>query len=136
MKFVILVVNSSKEEWASASTELYLDKIKHFVPIEHISVASPKMDRAEASAKIEKEGLLIEKHLKADDYVVLLDERGKVLNSEQWSKKTNAILNRGKKRCCFVIGGAFGISDTIRKRADETWSLSPLVFNHFVAQTV
>ena len=136
MKFVVLVVSSSREEWAETASHSYNQKIKHFVPFEILQIQSPKLDRGDAQAKVEKEGERILKALTPDDHLILLDERGLQMDSKKWAKQTNTILNRGKKRCCFLIGGAFGVSDSVRKRADETWSMSSMVFNHFVAQVV
>lgn len=63
------------------------------------------------------------------EFVVLLDERGTLHSTEHMS----ALLDNwiGKSRpIVFVIGGAYGVSDLLRERADFVWSLSPLVFPH------
>ena len=46
------------------------------------------------------------------------------------------LFERGRPRVLILVGGAFGFGPEIRERADWTWSLSPLVFNHHIAQAV
>jgi 23S rRNA (pseudouridine1915-N3)-methyltransferase len=136
MKIVFLTVASAHEKWAELAETLYQEKISHFFPLERIELKPSKNSRAQSKNKLVEESEKILNSLKSDDYVVVLDERGVVLNSLQFSKKIEQILQMGKKRCVFVIGGAFGFSGEVRARADLTISLSGMVFNHLVAQTV
>lgn len=75
------------------------------------------------------ESQAIEDTLKPSDYVLLLDERGKLLDSPTLSTKL-AELSTGVRSIVIVIGGAFGVDDVLTARADFVWSLSPLVFPH------
>jgi 23S rRNA (pseudouridine1915-N3)-methyltransferase len=63
------------------------------------------------------------------DYVILLDERGVLHTTEQMTILLDGWIDSSRP-LTFVIGGAFGVTDTMRKRADFVWSLSPLVFPH------
>lgn len=63
------------------------------------------------------------------DYVILLDERGVLHTTEQMTILLDGWIGSSRP-LTFVIGGAFGVTDTMRKRADFVWSLSPLVFPH------
>ncbi|MNT79848.1 Ribosomal RNA large subunit methyltransferase H [compost metagenome] len=67
---------------------------------------------------------------------MLFDERGSVFDSIQFSKKVENILGSSKKRAVFVIGGAFGVNESVRSRADLKVSFSPMVMNHLMAQAV
>ncbi len=67
--------------------------------------------------------------LKSSDSVVLLDERGAQESNEQFAQRFNRLAGQ-RGRLVFIIGGAFGVSDEVRQRADYTWSLSKLVFPH------
>lgn len=68
--------------------------------------------------------------LKKDDYLVLLDERGKQFSSEELAGFIQQRANESEKTLIFLIGGAFGVSQELMKRAHFTWSLSKLVFPH------
>lgn len=81
--------------------------------------------RAESSSMREK--------IPDDDILVLLDERGTQLTSPAFADKLDAWRASGR-RITFVIGGAYGVDDALRQRADYVWSLSPLVFPHQIVR--
>ncbi len=136
MKLVFITVASAHEKWADLAKDLYVEKISHFFSLEHLEIKPSKNSRAQGLVKLEEESQKILATLKNDDYVFVFDERGLQLNSPQFSKKIETALSAGKKRCVFIIGGAFGVSEEVRARAQVVVSFSPMVFNHLVAQTV
>ncbi|WP_129020464.1 23S rRNA (pseudouridine(1915)-N(3))-methyltransferase RlmH [Edaphocola flava] len=78
--------------------------------------------------KLEEEMIL--KKLQAQHYLILLDERGKMLDSTQWASQFQSFMNQGVRTLVILIGGAFGVTDAVRDRANQIWSLSKLVFPH------
>ncbi len=84
----------------------------------------------------ETEGAAILKLLKPEDVVVLLDERGKDIDSPGLASMLDTYLNEGTKRLVFVIGGAFGVSEEVMSRADKTLKLSSLVFPHMLVRLI
>ncbi|MNE27514.1 Ribosomal RNA large subunit methyltransferase H [compost metagenome] len=78
--------------------------------------------------KLEEEMIL--KKLQAQHYLILLDERGKMLDSTQWASQFQSFMNQGVRTLVILIGGAFGVTDAVRERANQVWSLSKLVFPH------
>ncbi len=70
------------------------------------------------------------------DFLVALDERGKQFDSIALSKFIQAKTNASVKRLVFVIGGAFGLDESILKRANYTWSLSQLTFPHQLVRLI
>lgn len=73
---------------------------------------------------------LIMTRLRPQDYLILLDENGKLLNSVQWSEQIQQRMNQGSRRMILLIGGAYGVSQKVKQQAHQIWSLSPLVFPH------
>jgi 23S rRNA (pseudouridine1915-N3)-methyltransferase len=69
-----------------------------------------------------------------DDFVVLLDERGKQFTSPQLATFIEQRANESTRQLVFIIGGAFGVDELITKRANHTWSLSNLVFPHHLVR--
>lgn len=136
MKFVLYNLATAKEAWADEAAKLYTQKISYFTPFEILQLKPKKSSREEAIQKKKEESELILSVLSKDDFVVLFDERGKVFNSMEFSKKVENILTSSKKRGVFIIGGAYGVSDEVRSRAQLVVNLSPLVMNHLLAQTV
>jgi 23S rRNA (pseudouridine1915-N3)-methyltransferase len=76
------------------------------------------------------------KYIKPDDYVLVCDERGKTLTSPQLAVAWENMLQSGKKRVVVIVGGAFGVGDTVRSRAQLVLSLSSLIFPHQLARII
>jgi 23S rRNA (pseudouridine1915-N3)-methyltransferase len=136
MKFVLYNLATAKEAWADEAARLYTQKISHFNPFEIQTLKPKKSSREDAAVKKKEESELILSSLSNDDFVILFDERGKSFNSIEFSKKMESVLSSSKKRAVFIIGGAYGVSDEVRQRAQLVVTLSPMVMNHLLAQTV
>ncbi len=84
----------------------------------------------------ESEGEAILKLIRPDDLVMLLDEKGKEVSSSGLAELLEASLNEGTKRMVFVIGGAFGVAESVKERANRTVRLSALVFPHMLVRLI
>lgn len=136
MKFVLLTCASAHELWAETATDSYIKKIKPFIPFELKVLALKKSGREDAAVKKKNDSEQILKEIQDSDFVILFDEKGESLDSKAFSQMTNQVLQSGKKRIVWVIGGAYGVNDEVFKRANKKISLSKMVMNHLVAQTV
>lgn len=137
VKFALVTVVSNKEKWFQDVKELYTDKINHFIKFEIEGLKASKLERGSSEQKKKLESDMILKFLKFDDYAVLLDERGKSFSSvqlSQWLEKE--MTHSSNKRIVFIIGGAFGASEELKRRANITLQMGPWTLNHLVAQTV
>jgi 23S rRNA (pseudouridine1915-N3)-methyltransferase len=98
-------------------------------PVKNAASLSPnELKKAEAQA--------IMAQLNKDDYLILLDERGKQLSSVELSSFIQQRANESNKRLIFLIGGAFGVNEIIMERANHKWSLSKLVFPHMLVRLI
>ena len=125
------------EAFIEEGIQYYFKKTRPWNPVELILMQVPKKSvttDVERTKLLEEE--LILKRLTQHHYLVLLDERGKMLDSVQWSRQFQQCMNQGVKTLVILIGGAFGVTDAIRKRADQTWSLSALVFPHQLVRLI
>ena len=122
----IVVVGKKHESWIVEGIERYEKRLKRPFDIEWMLLPHSAFEGAKARQE-ESERIL--SRVKADDYVVLLDERGKLLDSPGLSRLLLAQLE-GSRQVTVVVGGAYGVSEALHKRADLIWSLSPLVFPH------
>lgn len=77
-----------------------------------------------------KEAEVVLPRITKEDYLVLLDERGRQLTSEGLATFIQGRANAGARRIIFLIGGAYGVDESVRQRANTVWSLSQLVFPH------
>lgn len=137
MKVVLVTIVSNKEPWFQEVRDLYSKKISHMINFEMELIKATKIDRGSAEQKKRLESELLLKSLRSDDLVVLLDERGKSIDSikfAQWLERET--LDSSHRRIVFVVGGAFGASEDLKKRAQLTLQMGPWTLNHLVAQTV
>lgn len=136
MKAILFDFKTAKEEWFDLAVATYSKKINPFMPFEVISLKSAKNDRDDAQAKKKHETAELLRKISSDDFVILFDEKGKDCDSLQFAKQIEAAQMSGKKRLVFIIGGAFGVSEEIKARAQVKLSFSKMVMNHLVAETV
>ena len=78
----------------------------------------------------EEEGKLILSKLSNSDRLILLDENGKEMNSVGFSEFLQKQMNSGLKRLVLVIGGPYGFSDAVYKKASGKLALSKMTFSH------
>jgi 23S rRNA (pseudouridine1915-N3)-methyltransferase len=136
MKFFLVTCVSASEKWSTEAADLYQKKLKHFISFDLKELKIKKSGRDEKEYKIKSDSDALLEEIQSDDFIVLFDERGESLDSRKFSEKLNLILLSGKKRALFIIGGAYGVDDRVRQRANLKISLSKMVMNHLVAQTV
>lgn len=135
MKFVLLTLKSAKPTWVKEGLDDYLRKIDPLQKIEMVELAGASgASRENSEVKKKEDSKVLSHYLKAEDWVILFDETGASLDSEGFAKKLNQFQLSGKKRVIFVIGGAYGVDDGLKKRANLVLSLSKLVMNHWIAQ--
>ena len=135
-KWILYDFKTSKEPWFDEAEALYTKKIRAFASFEIIHLKTLKSDRDEAEQKKKFEEKALLEKITNDDFVILLDEKGKKPDSLQFADNVRKISESGKKRGVFIIGGAFGGTDEIKKRAQLKISLSDMVMNHLIAETV
>ena len=128
----ILAVGKRHESWASSGISRYQERCKPPFDVKWVLLphSSLETDRAR-----QEESERILSRLKADDFVLLLDERGKNITSPELSALLETQFQQSRSVVC-VIGGAYGVSDELRGRADFVWSLSGLVFPHQLVRLI
>ncbi|MDR2336993.1 MAG: 23S rRNA (pseudouridine(1915)-N(3))-methyltransferase RlmH [Candidatus Nomurabacteria bacterium] len=119
----IIVVGKKTEPFIEAGIENYEKRLGRQFKLNWVVV--PNSNKAD-------EAQMILRNLKLDDFVILLDETGKNLSSLELADLLMDKFN-GARNIVFVVGGAFGVTDGVKKRADFIWSLSRLVFPHSIA---
>jgi 23S rRNA (pseudouridine1915-N3)-methyltransferase len=132
MPIHILTVGKKHESWVAEGIERYQKRLKAPFLVEWVLMAHSSLEGVRAREE-ESERLL--SRLAAYDYIVLLDERGKMLDSPALSELLQSQLDRSAK-VALVIGGAYGVTDELRARADLVWSLSSLVFPHQLVRLI
>jgi 23S rRNA (pseudouridine1915-N3)-methyltransferase len=122
----IIAVGKKHEAWVMEGIERYQKRLKRPFDAEWVLLPHSPAD-GQTARQDESERILA--RIKNEEYVVLLDERGKLVDSPALSQLLLAPLEMSKP-VTLVIGGAYGVNETLQARADFIWSLSPLVFPH------
>ncbi|MBQ7895379.1 MAG: 23S rRNA (pseudouridine(1915)-N(3))-methyltransferase RlmH [Oscillospiraceae bacterium] len=97
---------------------------------------SEKPSQAEINGALEKEAADILKQIPVDAFVVAMCVEGKQVPSEEMAELICQRENSGKPKLCFIIGGSYGLSDTVKKRADMKLSMSKMTFPHHLARVM
>jgi len=132
MSLHILAVGKKHESWVAEGIDRYQKRLKAPILPEWVLMAHSSFDGLKARQD-ESERIL--SRLSAYDFIILLDERGKELDSPAFASVLQAELNRSAK-VLIIIGGAFGVTDELRQKAHVVWSLSPLVFPHQLVRLI
>ena len=137
MKFQFWTVGKNHEPFVKEGIDLFTKRISNYYPVEWNIISSPKNAASLSETDLKKkEGEIITAIWQKEDYLVLLEENGKQLSSEELANFIQARANESKKNIVFLIGGAFGVSDEVKKRANFQWSLSKLVFPHQLVRLI
>lgn len=134
-----LLVNGKLEEKAfeNAITE-YSSRIAHFLPfdIEVIPDAPQAAIRKNPDKRKAYEAEQIRKRLLPSDRILLLDEKGRLLDSISLAAHCRKVAASGVKRWIWIIGGPYGFDEEIYALAHEKLALSPLTFTHDMARLI
>ncbi len=137
MKIQLWSVGKAHDGYVKAGIEEFTNRISKYYPVEWKIINPAKQTTNTTGADIKKqEAATILQTLQKEDYLILMDERGKQLTSPALAKWLQQRANESTRNLVFLIGGAFGVDDPIFKRANYTWSLSGLVFPHQLVRLI
>lgn len=131
MKLALLQTGKTTDKNISAVADLYCGRIKKYTSFEIITLPDIKNTKSMSVQEQKlKEGKRILQSVSIDDYIILLDEKGKELRTLELSAWMEKIFMQPKKRIVFAIGGPWGFSEEVYNRADFMMSLSKMTFPH------
>ena len=123
----IITIGTIKENYLKAAIEEYLKRLQKYTHIEILELKEEGIVEKEKALKIEAER--IEKHLNDKDYIITLEIEGKELTSKEFAQKIDS-LQIENSNIAFIIGGSFGLSETIKKKSKYSLSFSKMTFPH------
>ncbi|MEZ5070526.1 MAG: 23S rRNA (pseudouridine(1915)-N(3))-methyltransferase RlmH [Bacteroidales bacterium] len=130
MRISLIQHGKTKDRFIEEGSELYLKRLKHYVPFRTETIPDLKNTRGLGMQDVmAREADQLLKKLKDSDHVVLLDERGSSFDSIAFAEHLNKLEGR-VGQLVFVIGGPYGFHEQVYRRANEKISLSPLTFSH------
>ncbi len=140
MTITIYCVGHLKEDYWRDACQEYLKRLKPYaevkvVEVDDIGYKEGVGEKIETKVKDQEGGKILAK-LKPSDYLCALDLGKKEEDSVSFSKHLEAMLSRGGSHLSFVIGGSLGLSDELKKRANEALSLSTMTFPHQLTRVI
>ena len=127
MTITLICIGKTSEKYVSEGIGIYLERIKHYCKFNLVEMDAGKGDETQIKKK-ESESLL--KRVKEKDFLILLDEKGKENTSLQFAEFFKHHQNISTKNLVFVVGGAYGFSEEVSKRANAKIALSKMTFPH------
>ena len=128
MKITIISVGKDHEDIYRESISNFNTRVLRYAPIEWVFVPHQESKN--------KESEKILSLIKKEDYVVLLDEKGALMKSEEFAGLLENRMIDSVKRFVFVIGGAYGVNEEIKTRANYILKLSSFVFPHMLVRLI
>ncbi len=137
MKLQLWSIGKPHDDNLKKAIDDFTKRINNYYPAEWMIISSVKNAAALTDSELKKqEGKIVLNKLSKDDFLVLLDERGKQLSSTELAEFIQQKALANIRSVIFLIGGAYGVSDEIKQRASFMWSLSKLVFPHMITRLI
>ena len=133
MTITLICIGKTSEKYVSEGIGIYLERIKHYCKFNLVEMEAGKGDETQIKKK-ESESLL--KRVEEKDFLILLDEKGKENTSVQFAELFRHHQNISTKNLVFVIGGSYGFSEEVYKRANAKIALSKMTFPHQLVRII
>ena len=140
IKIIVLLPGKIKPKTLAVAQDEYAKRVKVF-GVEVAEYKDEKVSSRSPEQTKQAEAERIFKLLKDGDYLIACDERGKNIQTMEMAElikvsRRGEFPLAGKRRMVIVLGGALGLAESVRKKADTVWSLSSLVMAGGVARIV
>ena len=139
MKVTLICVGKVKEKFYRDAIKEYEKRLGAYIKLNTIEISDEKVkveNDSEIALAMEKEGNNILSKIKDNQYVITLEILGKNLSSEEFALKIDNLMLTGKSDIALIIGGSYGLSDSVKKRSDFALSFSRMTFPHQMMRVV
>ena len=137
MKVQLIVIGKTKSEFLLDGENEYQKRLRHYCKFSELIIPDIKNGGKLSKKEFkEKEGNLILASIKNSDYVILLDHKGLELSSTDFAEFLNKKMVSSTNELVFIIGGAFGFSESVYRRANTKLRLSKMTFSHQMVRMI
>jgi 23S rRNA (pseudouridine1915-N3)-methyltransferase len=131
MKITFLTVGKTEDAYLKEGIEKYVKRLKHYTKLVIIEIDELKNTKALTQEQQKtKEAELILKKITPTDHVILLDEKGMELSSQQFAAYIDKKAIGSVANLVFIVGGPYGFDSSVYARANDKLSLSTMTFSH------
>ncbi len=136
----IICVGKLRERFYIDAFNEYARRLSAYCKFECAELNETKLGDKPSDKEIEnalvRESADIEKAIPKDAYVIAMCVGAKQLKSEELAQKINSLALSGRGKICFIIGGSFGMAESVKQRADMRLGMSEMTFPHHLARVV
>ncbi|MBE0598877.1 MAG: 23S rRNA (pseudouridine(1915)-N(3))-methyltransferase RlmH [Desulfuromonadales bacterium] len=137
MKLRLVCIGRVSEPWLQQGVEEYTSRIRRYLPLEIVEMKEePGGRKPDPRLLREGEGERLLAKIPAGAFVVGLEERGNAVASEALSALLGRHMVEGTSAMCWILGGPYGLSESVRQRSNLLLSLSPMTFTHQMARLI
>ena len=140
MKITVIAVGKLKEPYWQQATKEYLKRLTRYGKVNVTEIEEEKLPEDASDAQIvqalEREAQKILAKTPASSYHIALCIEGRQMNSVAFSSCLQDIAIYKNSEVTFMVGGSYGLADTIKKKADLLLSFSPMTFPHHMARAM
>ncbi len=131
MKISLLLIGKTNSKFLIDGIQEYVKRLSFYIPFS-IKYLNDTKNTRKLSQEQQKqlEGKMILDSLEKSDYVVLLDEHGTEFTSIEFARHIEKKQSTVQRQLVFIVGGPYGFSDDVKKRANEKISMSKMTFSH------
>lgn len=136
----LICVGRLREKFYIDAFNEYARRLSAYCKFECVELTETKLGDKPSDKEIEnalvRESADIEKAIPKDAYVVAMCVGAKQLKSEELAQKINSLALSGRGKICFIIGGSFGMAESVKRRADMRLGMSEMTFPHHLARVM
>ncbi len=136
IKLNIVTIGKHKEAWISEAVDHYRKLLSKYAAVNLKTLPDVKASASLSPVELKKKQAVVLGKEIADGYIVALADKGRKYDSVQFSRLLEKLQTVSGGRVVFLIGGAYGLDDTLLDRADLVVSLSPLTFSHQLVRLI
>jgi 23S rRNA (pseudouridine1915-N3)-methyltransferase len=130
MRIKLIFTEKTSEMYLQKGIDLYVEKLKHYCQLDITIIAAPHFKNGSKEMVLKSEAKVQLSKVDAKDLLIVLDENGQHLSSVEMANAFQAFANRSQSNIALLVGGAYGVDEVVKQRAQAVWSFSKLTFTH------
>ena len=137
MHLTLVSVGKLSEPFIRKGCEFLAERVRKYATLNLIVVPEEKISsKGKKKYIVQQEGQRIREKIRPGVFTAVVDERGKLLSSEAFAHLLETWSSSGLKEVVFILGGPYGLDDSLKEKADFHLSLSPMTLTHGLAKVL
>ena len=129
MNLTVISVGNKPNKWELEGINHYLKQLKNNMQIDFVNIKGQQNPKRSTEEVLKLEADLISDKIPSDSYLILCDMKGEKMSSRGLSKLFEKLIHQNLK-ICFIVGGSFGVSESLKTKSNKMLSASNFTFPH------